>query len=138
MEGSSMNPASPSKPNSATLKQALKLQTEAQRLIIGGYAYAPADSDEGQAVTAWTLERQYLARRVPATLMDGQILLHFAAQALEAIPSAVENGATAEAHLFAAEASAAIASVGTFLAKSTGKTPRDFGLFNAFFPESLH
>ncbi|HUQ37040.1 MAG TPA: hypothetical protein VM144_11750 [Aestuariivirga sp.] len=51
---------------------------------------------------------------------------------------ALQNGATAEAHVFAAETSAAIASVGTFLAKSTGKTPRDFGLFNAYFPEPLH
>ena len=127
-----------SKPNPATLKQALKLQREAQRLIIGGYAGATANSKAGRSVIAWAAARQRFAEREPVSLADGQILLHFAMQALGALPNAVESGATEEARALAAEATIAIASLGTFLAKSTGQTPRDFGLFNNYFPEAIH
>lgn len=129
---------STSKPNPTTLKQALKLQTDAQRLILSGYAGATAESQTGRSVIAWAAARQRFAERAPGSLADGQILLHFAAQAIGAIPNAVETGGIEEARALAKEASIAIASLGTFLAKSTGQTPRDYGLFNNFFPEALH
>ena len=58
-----------------TLKQALKLQKEAQRLIINGYAGATANSKAGRSVIAWAAARQRFAEREPVSLADGQILL---------------------------------------------------------------
>jgi hypothetical protein len=135
MKGNRMSQPLSSKPTQTTLKQALKLQKEAQRLIVGGYAGATPASKAGRSVIAWAATRQRFVESEPASLADGQILLHFAMQALT---NAVESGATEEAHALATEASIAIASLGTFLAKSTGKAPRDFGLFSNYFPEPLH
>lgn len=133
-----MSQLSSSKPNASTLKHALKLQEQAQQLIRNGYSGAPVNTKAGRAVIAWTMTRQRFAERVPTNLVDGQILLHFAMQALGAIPNAVNNGTPAEAQVLAAEANTAIVSLATFIEQSTGQSPRDLGLFPNFFPEALH